>query len=155
MQFSGKEDIDAPIERVFDVLSELEHYERSAIRRGIEVTRTAELDPVRAGLGWTARFTLRGKPRDLDLKLAEYQPPQMMRFLGQTQGLECNLTIDLVALSPARTRMAVVLNLSPKTLTGRLFVQSLKLAKSNLTKRFKLKLADFAKGTEDRLRRGA
>jgi hypothetical protein len=51
--------------------------------------------------------------------------------------------------------MAVVLNLAPKTLSARLLVQSLKLAKSNLSKRFKQKVADYARQMEDRHNRSA
>ena len=65
------------------------------------------------------------------------------------------MTLDLVALSQQRTRMAIVLNLKPKTLSARLLIQSMKLAKANLTKRFKLKVAAYAKSLEDRHRRTA
>jgi len=150
MQFSSKEDIEAPINSVFTMLSEFEAYERSAIRRGIEVQRVDETAPIAVGLAWDAKFTLRGKPRDVRLKLTDFEPPNSMRIEAQSQGLDGTLTLDLLALSPSRTRMAVVLNLAPKTLSARLLVQSLKLAKSNLTKRFKVKVADHAKNLEDR-----
>ena len=150
MQFSSNEDIEAPISSVFAMLSEFEAYERSAIRRGIEVRRVDETAPDSVGLTWDARFSLRGKPRDVRLKLADFEPPNNMRIEADSQGLDGLLTLELLALSSSRTRMSVVLNLAPKTLSARLLVQSLKLAKSNLTKRFKQKVADFAKNVEDR-----
>lgn len=150
MQFSSKEDIEAPISEVFAMLSEFETYERSAIRRGIEVQRQDAAAPVGVGLAWDTQFTLRGKRRKMSLNLTQYEPPNAMRFVYESQGIDGTLTLDLLALSPGRTRMAVVLNLSPKTLTARLFIQSLKLAKSNLTKRFKTRVAEYAAQLEDR-----
>jgi hypothetical protein len=150
MQFSSKEDIEVPISDVFAMLSEFESYERSAIRRGVEVHRVVEAAPKTVGLSWDARFILRGKPRDVRLVLTEYETPIIMKFEADSQGIDGKLMLELLALSPRRTRMSVVLNMAPKTLSARLLVQSLKLAKGNLTKRFKLKVADYAKSMEER-----
>jgi len=150
MQFSSKEDIEAPIEDVFAALSEFETFERSAIRRGIEVQRIDESAPVAPGMAWDAAFDLRGKRRKLHLTLTDYDPPETMRFESQSTGLTGVMSFELVALSPRRTRLSVVLNLAPKTLSARLFLQSLKLAKANLTKRYKLRVAEFAKHIEER-----
>ena len=155
MQFASKEDIEAPIAEVFAMLSEFEAYERSALRRGIEVQRVNEDAPQAAGMAWDAAFTMRGKHRKLHVVLAEYNPPNAMRFESDSQGLDAILTVDLLALSPRRTRMAITLTLSPKNLSARLFVQSLKLAKNNLNKRFRHKVADYAKAVEDRHARTA
>ncbi|TDK42435.1 SRPBCC family protein [Antarcticimicrobium luteum] len=155
MKFSSKEDIDAPIEAVFDAISDFEMFERSAIRRGIEVQRADEAAAVAPGLVWNAVFELRGKRRDLRLQLVEWDRPNGMKFDSESAGLNGDFTVELVALSPRRTRMSVVLALSPKTLPARLFLQSLKLAKANLTKRFKVKVADFAKSVEERQTRSA
>lgn len=150
MQFSSKEDIEAPIEQVFAMLSEFESYERSAIRRGIEVIRTDDFTDPAVGCSWNTRFKLRGKMRDLELNLVDYERPNSMRFESISSGLTGAMTLDLVALSPQRTRMGVLIELTPKTLAARLLVQSLKLAKSNITKRFKLRVADYAKNLEER-----
>ena len=155
MQFSTKEDIEAPIDEVFAMLADFESYERSAIRRGIEVQRADESCPAGAGMAWTARFLLRGKPRDLKLDLVQFDRPTAMRFEAASQGLDGTMTLDLLSLSQRRTRLSVVLELKPKTLPARLLVQSFKLAKANLTKRFKLKVATFAKTMEDRFGRTA
>lgn len=150
MQFSTKEDIEAPIEDVFKILSEFEAFERSAIRRGADVERITSFSPPQTGMKWNVSFSMRGKMRKLDVRLVDFSDPTSMRFDSTSDGLEGYLTLDLVALSSKRTRLSVVLNLKPRTLSARLLLQSLKLAKSNLTKRFKLKVADYAKGIEDR-----
>jgi len=155
MKFTSKEDIEAPIEQVFSMLSEFETFERSAIRRGVEVIRTDTNPSPAVGFAWNAKFELRGKLRDLNINLVTYDHPTAMCFESDSQGLDGVVTVDLMALSPRRTRMSVSVDLSPKTLSARLLVQSLKLAKSNLNKRFKLKVAKYAKNMEDRHSRTA
>ena len=61
--------------------------------------------------------------------------------------------IEFVALSRSRTRVAMDLELKPKTLSARLMVQSLKLARANLEKKFRVRMADYAQAIEDRLNR--
>ena len=106
-----------------------------------------------SGLAWDVQFSFRGKSRDLHLVLAKYEPVTGVSLSADGGGIEGDLHVELMALSPRRTRMAVTLELAPKTLSGRLLVQSLKLAKSKLTKRFKMRVAEFAKSTEERLGR--
>jgi len=155
MQFSSKEDIEAPIDRVFVMLSEFETFERLAIGRGIEVSRQGETREPSVGMRWHVNFSMRGRRRDMHLQLATYDPPNLMLFVSDSQGLQGRMSLELVPLSPRRTRMSVVLNLKPKTISARLLIQSLKLAKANLTKRFKLRVADYAKNLEDRHQRNA
>lgn len=63
------------------------------------------------------------------------------------------MLIELVALSPARTRLSVDVNLKPNSIPARLLVQSLKLARTNLNKKFHLRMADYARDIEERIRR--
>lgn len=155
MQFSTKEDIEAPIADVFAMLSDFDLFERSAIRRGIEVQRVADPAAPGVGLAWNTRFLLRGRQREMRLDLVEFDTPNGLQVAARSDGIDGLMTLDLVALSQKRTRMAIVLNLRPKTLSARLLIQSMKLAKANLTKRFKLKVAAYAKSLEDRHRRTA
>lgn len=155
MRFVSKEDIEAPIAEVFAVIGEFESFERSAIRRGVEVQRMGDVAAPASGLAWDLKFDFRGKARDLHLTLSEYKPVTGMRLSAEGSGIEGGVEVELLALSPRRTRMVVVLELKPRTLTGRLLVQSLKLAKSKLTSRYKLRVAEFAKLTEERLNRTA
>ncbi|MEP1588019.1 MAG: SRPBCC family protein [Tateyamaria sp.] len=153
MKFTTREDVSAPIEQVFEALRDFEGFERQAMRRGIEVRRTDNLKKASVGLCWQVAFELRGRKRDITLELVRFESPNEMAFKGKSSGIDADFVIELMALSRTRTRMAVNLEITPLNLSARLLVQSLKLAKNNLTKRFKLKVASYAKTLEDRLQR--
>jgi hypothetical protein len=153
MKFSAKEDIEAPIEQVFALVSDFESLERAALRRGAEVQRTDSLRKPGVGMRWAAAFMARGRQRNLDIEMTEYESPNGMRFHSVAQGLETDMKVELVALSRGRTRLSVDLELKPKSISARLLVQSLKLARANLSKKFHLRMADYARDLEDRAKR--
>ncbi len=145
MKFSTNEDIDAPIAQVFAAVSDLDFYERTAIRRGAEVTRITAHELPTTGMKWKARFLFRNRMRDVNIEMTEIDPPHSMSFESQSGGLRSMLDIELVSLAPSRTRLTVGFELKPLNLPARLMIQSLKLAKGNLQKRFKKRVSDFAK----------
>lgn len=155
MQFKGKEDIEAPIDAVFAEITDFTRFERSAMRRGAEVQRTDTMSTPGVGMNWHARFRLRGRMRKLDLRLTEYDPPNGIVITVEAATMEALFRVDLVSLSRARTRLSVDLDIRPRNLAGRLMIQSMKLAKGNLTKRFRLRLAEYAMDVENRHKRSA
>lgn len=155
MKFSAREDIAAPIEKVFASLCDFEGFERQAMRRGAEVQRVDPLTQPGVGMKWQVNFSMRGRKRDVEIELVRFDVPNEMLFDIRSSGIDGNFTLELLALSRSRTRMAVALDITPLNLSARLLVQSLKLAKNNLTKRFKLRVADYSKSLEDRLQRSA
>ena len=148
MKFSTREDVEVPIDVVFTALSDFDGFERRAMRRGAEVERTDNLDAPGVGMSWKIGFKYRGRERTLKPKLTRFDPQSAMEVVSTSGGIEVVLIVDLVELSPARTRMAVGLEVKPNSLSARLLVQSMKLAKSNLTKRFKVAVADYAENIE-------
>lgn len=155
MQFSSKEDIEAPIDAVFREITDFQSFERSALRRGAEVRRTDTRDDPGVGMSWHARFVLRGRRRDLDIDLVEYDMPNGIAIEARSPAILGRMRVNLVALSRGRTRLSVDLALESRSISGRLMVQSLKLARNNLTKRFRLRVADYAVDLEDRYKRNA
>jgi len=89
------------------------------------------------------------------IELTEFDEPNRLLAQSLSGGLEGEVTVDLVALSKNRTRMAIDVEVKPKTLSARLMVQSMRLAKGRLTKRYRLKVAGFATNIEDRYKDGA
>ncbi|MHA6344561.1 SRPBCC family protein [Roseivivax sp. CAU 1761] len=152
MKFAIREDIEGPLDRVFAALSDFEAMERAARRRGVELDRAGEVARPRAGLTWQARFPFRGSAREAEIRLAEFAPPERMVFDGVSGGLETRTVLDVVALSRTRTRVAGEVELVPRTLSARLLVQSLKLARGSVEKRIKARASAYAGELERRLR---
>ncbi|MCT4611295.1 MAG: SRPBCC family protein [Pelagimonas sp.] len=155
MQLTAKEDIEAPLDRVFADLSDFENHERQALRRGIEVERLSEGTVTGEGRTWRVGFNFRGKKRQANIALSKFSAPEQMIFDTVSGGLEVRLVVDVVALSRGRTRISTTVDFLPKTLSARLLVQSLKLAKGGLDKRFRVRMGVLAKDLEDKLRRSA
>ena len=150
MKFSTKEDIEAPIDAVFEMLCDFEAFERSAMRRGAEVQRVDTLTTPRVGMMWNAVFEMRGKRRELQIEMVTFDRPNDIIFESTSPGLVGQMSFELMALSRSRTRINVALEVKPLTLSARLLVQSMKLAKGSLTRKYKLRVGEYAKGMEER-----
>ena len=150
MQFDTKEDIDAPIEAVFEMLCDFEVFERAAMRRGAEVQRLEKVKEPGIGMAWEAKFDYRGKRREIELEIVEFDRPSSIAVESTSPGLLSETRFDLMALSKTKTRITVSLELKPLVLSARLLVQSLKLAKATLSKRFSKRVAEYARSMEDR-----
>lgn len=143
MKFSGKEDIEKPIEQVFSQLSNFEMFERTAIRRGAEIERVSDVPVLMVGMAWKVKFEMRGRMRKVKVSLIAFDTPNSMTFQAEGQSFDGTLNVDLLALSPRRTRLTVTAEIKPKTLSARLLVQSMRLAKKNLNRRFRDRLSAF------------
>jgi hypothetical protein len=120
------------------------------MRRGAEVRRMDDMTKPGVGMKWAASFKMRGKKRDLEMEMIRFERPNEICVLSSTSGIDGTGQIELLALSRNRTRVSVLFELKPTNLSARLLVQSLKLAKNSLTKRYKLRVAEYARSIKDR-----
>ncbi len=153
MEFSATEEIAAPLERVFAEASNFGAIEQSLRRRGIDVARRNSGSVPGVGMIWEAGFPFRGRHREAVVTLAQYDPQSGLAFQTVSSGLHALTRVDLAALSPDRTRVSVMVELMPRTLSARLLVQSMKLARANLSQKFRNRAADYARDLEGRLGR--
>ncbi len=154
MKFSAREDIEAPMDHVYRAITDFPAFERQALRRGADVRRTDISGGATVGATWDVKFSFRGKERNMKALLARLDD-QGLQLDTVSSGIDGQTVVDLVPLSPRRTRLAVSIELKAKTLSARLLLQSLKLAKASLTTRFKKRVADFASDVEGRYKPGA
>ena len=155
MRFMAREDIAAPIEDVLEAVTDFQSFERALLRRGVEVTRTDTLPQPGPGMTWESRFRFRGKMREMTAELVRIDCPESLEIATESAGLHGRLTVDLVKLSPRQTRMQTVLVVKPSTMPARLLVQSMKLARGALLRRYRKGVRKFARNLEARLGGGA
>lgn len=150
MKLTPSREIAAPLDATFDGLLHIAARQGAGASPGAWSVRTDTLSEPGAGMSWHLYFDLRGHRREADLQLTESTRPQRMCFEGRSPGLDIQCTANLVALAPARTRLDLEIHLRPLGLSGRLFVQSLKLAKYRITKRLEQRLGGVMAAIENR-----
>ncbi len=141
MKFALKQDVEAPIAFVFAYLADFDGWERSAMRRGAEVARTDQLRQEAAGMSWTTSFAYRGKLRKLDLRLTKMVAPNKLNLSAQSNAIQIDLAADLAEMSARRTRMNVSIEVTPRNLAARLFIQSMRLARTRMDRKFAQRIA--------------
>jgi uncharacterized protein YndB with AHSA1/START domain len=152
MDFSTREDIDAPIDGVFAALTEFDRFERAAMRRGAEVVRSDLPDPPGLGSSWRLAFDYQGKRRRITATIDRLEVPTLIRFTGAAKAVTGEIRLELVALSRGRTRVKVSLQVLPQSLVARIYIQSLRLMKSRVNERFAARVSAFAQSIEERAR---
>ncbi|QOL82424.1 SRPBCC family protein [Pseudooceanicola spongiae] len=145
MKIVAKQDIEAPIQKVFERATDFKNFERSAMRRGASVTRLEGEDDAQV---WDVAFPLRGKTRLFRLTVTDFDEPERMSMSAVSEGMAGSIQVDLVALSRSRTRLRVEIEVKPQTLSARLLVQSLRLARGSLQQRLQERLAEFTTAVE-------
>lgn len=152
MKLNSKQDIEAPLEFVFDQLTDFDQFERMAMRRGAEIERTDRMRGQGPGMTWRLKFRLRGKDRKVAVRLLEVQPGSVLVYGFESPNVEGTARTELLSLSPRRTRMAMSIEVRPKSLAARLILNSLKLAKGRVTRRFEVGTGKLANMLEERWR---
>jgi len=144
MKFSARKDVLAPIDVVFERATEFERFERILRRQGVNVRRLGPAERAAALVAWKAQVDYRGKTRNIAADLTEMETPARFCMASHVNGVDTVLEVDFVDITPQKSRMIVGLELRPKTLAARLFVQSLKLGKANLDRKFEDRVARYA-----------
>lgn len=153
MKLTAKYDIEAPVDFVFAQLSDFDGWERSAMRRGADVSRTDKLRHIGPGMTWATAFRYRGKDRTATIRLDALTPTSAMALTGMASVAQAVATIDLLDLAAKRTRVEVRLDIKPLTLAAKIYVQSLRLARARVERAFAQRVAQLAVEIEERFRK--
>lgn len=143
MKFSSRQDTDLPADQLFDAVSDFPRIERMLARRGVEITR---LDPAvepGAGMAWDVAFDLRGKRREMRLSVAQFDRPEKVVILGDAESLALTVEMTVIALTPGKSRVIFELEARPQTIRARLMLQTAKLGKAQLDRKFAERIGAF------------
>ncbi len=153
MKFKVSEDIDAPIAMVWAHMTDFSGFETEARGRGVELSRVGNWVTAAEGCEWRGTVTVRGKARSINSKITRLLPEDVAVIESRVGGMDCLYEMGFVALSQDVTRASIVLNLSADTLTARLLLQTLKLARGRVLQRLQGMLARQGNAAEAAYRR--
>lgn len=155
MKLTGKCDVEAPIGFAYASITDFAAWERSAVRRGAEVDRPPGLPMDGVGAGWRIRFVYRNKPRKAAIKVAAMIPGDRAAFSLDSPSLEGVSVLDVLALSPKRTRIRVQIEIKPKTIAARLFLNALRLGRKRIQRGLDIRMGQLGAEVETQFARSA
>lgn len=135
MQFRVSEDVAAPARRVWSGFSDFSMIEAEVRAGGAELSRVGDWSEARPGAKWQGVVLLRGKPRPIEAKVSEFVPQRRLAVRCRVDGMECSYEVALDPLEAVVTRVLVQLELSASTMSSRLVLQSMKVARGRVLRR--------------------
>ena len=155
MRITARQDIGAPIDEVFAAATDHAGFERQALRRGADVKRTDKLGGLVPGAAWRVAFPFRGREREVAIRVEGVEAPTRVTALAEGGGLAAQTAVELLALSRGTTRLTVTMEVAGRTLTARLLLTGMRLARASIERRVGERLAVWAREVEERSRRPA
>ncbi|SNT76476.1 SRPBCC family protein [Paracoccus seriniphilus] len=143
MKFSARFDIDSQADALFDSIADFSRFERMMMGRGATVTRIDPAQQQGIGMGWLIGFLWRGRSRDLRLEVTRFDRPERLSLAGHSDSLDIRIDATVIALSKSRSRLIFECEIRPRNMKARLMLQTAKLGKSQLDRKFERRVAEF------------
>jgi hypothetical protein len=150
MKFSTRIDADLAAEALFEAIGDFDALERMLIGRGATVSRIDPSKEPGMTMGWNVGFDWRGRPRDMRLAVTRFDRPEQMTMVGRSNALDLSINATVVALSRVKSRLIFEAELKPRNMKARLMLQTAKLGKGQLDRRFQRRVEEFVRQMRNR-----
>jgi hypothetical protein len=154
MKLTAKTDLDVPAAQVYAILADFPAWEREAARHGIVIERPPGAPMMGVGAEWKIQGMYRGKTRRLSIRMEKMIQDQRLQASVTSAPADGAGELEVIVLSPRRSRLKVEVEMKPKTLAARLFFNTLRLAKGRVQLRFDARLAALNARIKDTYDRG-
>ncbi|ABD56786.1 hypothetical protein [Jannaschia sp. CCS1] len=153
MKFKVSEDIDAPAQITWARFTDFSGIEADAKGRGADIARVGNWSDPAEGCGWRGSIKVRGRVRPVTSKISAIHQPERCEIATTIGGMDAVYEMAFLSLRDDMTRVQVVLDLSANTLSARLAMQTLKLARGRVMQRLQGLLARQGNLAEEDYRR--
>ncbi|AXC50668.1 SRPBCC family protein [Paracoccus suum] len=144
MQVSTSHDVEMPADALFDAVADFDLLERMMVRRGAQVTRLEP--PAGSPMSWDIAFDWRGRRREMRLHVTSYDRPEKVQMHGTSDSFDVEIRADIVALSRYRSRLVLTIEGKARTIKARLMLQTAKLTRGSIDKKFEARVAAYLDG---------
>ena len=149
MKFSMQKDIELPADTAFKVLCDAEAYERQLLRRGVDIQRLAEGESP-SDLRWKIGLGRGDDAYKIDAHVEEYQPPESLILIAQSQGLTARVVLTISALSRRASRLNTKAEARAQGVSAKVKLAALRLTEPKLRDRLGALLDDLVGDIERR-----
>ncbi|MEO1911627.1 MAG: SRPBCC family protein [Paracoccus sp. (in: a-proteobacteria)] len=143
MKFSTRIDTDLPAEKLFEAIGDFDALERMLIGKGASVSRIDPKQEPGITMGWNVGFDWRGRRRDLRLAVTRFDRPEQITMVGRSNALDLLVNATVVALSRVKSRLIFETEVKPRNMKARLMLQTAKLGKGQMDRRFQRRVGEF------------
>ncbi|MCZ0964432.1 hypothetical protein [Paracoccus benzoatiresistens] len=143
MKFSTRIDTDIPASDLFHIAGDFSRSERALAARGVLVRRIDPAQEPGTGLGWEIDFNWRGQRRMVRLDVTRFDHPSHITLDGHSDQFELSINMTVLALSRVKSRLLFETEVRPRSMRARLLLQTAKLGKSQLDRKYDQRITDF------------
>jgi len=154
MKFSSRTEMALPVNASFAAFADFSMFERAAMRNGVDVRRVDDLTQPGPGMIWEILATFRGKPRRVSARLVDYDAPYSLTYNCEVEGFHGDVKIGLESLNSRTTGVQFSCDLQARSLTSKMMLQSLRLAKGRVNDRLDKGFHRLCKRIEARVLEG-
>ena len=94
-------------------------------------------------MNWVIGFDWRGRHREFTLEVTRFDAPELIEMHGRSDQFEITIRMTVVALAATRSRLIFELDLAPLGMKARLLLQTARLGKGRLDRKFAHRIAEF------------
>lgn len=145
MKFSTRHDTRIAAPELFAHLSDFPRLERLLGDSGVALGRIDPAADPGTGIGWHLAFDWRGRRREMRLDVTDFQRPERIVMTGRSELFDMVIEQTVIALARDRSRLMFELDIRPRTMRARLMLQTAKLGKAQLDRRFDRRIGDYVR----------
>jgi hypothetical protein len=153
MKFKAVESINLPVEVVFDDFTDIRRIGKELTDHGIGLERLDNDTGLVPGAAWQTVFSFRGRRRDADAQVVEVERPNLLRLECKSGGMLIETNVEFTKLTPETTEVRVVVNLRARSMSAKVLLSSLRLARSRIVRGMRKRVAKSARACEARATR--
>lgn len=154
MRLTAVHAINAPLDFVFREFTNFADFEAHAQERNLSVKRTDSLDDVGAGMGWEISGVVRGKHRDVSVTMDDFRQNDTMQYTSATGAMSGKMFFEFEDLGSDVTEVTFHVDPTADSISSRLILQSIRLAKNSVEKRIKKSMRIFGETIETKYTAG-
>jgi hypothetical protein len=135
LKFRVSDDVEAPIDWVWEGFTDFAAIEADIRARDAELSRVGDWKEAALGVAWRGSVPVRGKVRTIEARIAGFIARGATSGRKPDRRHELHYEVVFAPLSAEVTRVSVTLELKASTLSARLLLQTLKIARRKVIQR--------------------